>query len=190
MDEFDTYYLHLFIWNRAAREVVGAYRLGQSDRILQNFGIKGFYTATLFSYHRAFIEQVNPALEMGRSFVRIEYQRSYAPLLLLWRGIGAYARQNPHYKILFGPVSISNDYHPNSRELMVNFLNQYCRAEDLVAPGPCPQPVPHAPDPALGERARRRHGLGYRGTLDVYRRHRDRSKGRTGTAQAVPEAGR
>ena len=131
LDEFDTYYLHLFIWNRAAREVVGAYRLGQSDRILQNFGIKGFYTATLFSYHRAFIEQVTPALEMGRSFVRAEYQRSYAPLLLLWRGIGVYARQNPQYKILFGPVSISNDYHPNSRELMVDFLKQYCRAEDL-----------------------------------------------------------
>ncbi len=131
LDEFDSYYLHLFIWNQSTREVVGAYRLGQSDRILQNFGIKGFYTATLFSYHRAFIEQVNPALEMGRSFVRAEYQRSYAPLLLLWRGIGVYARQNPQYKILFGPVSISNDYHPNSRELMVNFLKQYCRAEDL-----------------------------------------------------------
>ncbi len=131
LDEFDTYYLHLFVWNKAAREVVGAYRLGQSDWILQNFGIKGFYTATLFSYHRAFIEQVNPALEMGRSFVRAEYQRSYAPLLLLWRGIGVYARQNPQYKILFGPVSISNDYHPNSRELMVTFLKQYCRAENL-----------------------------------------------------------
>ncbi len=131
LDEFDSYYLHLFIWNQSAHEIVGAYRLGQSDRILQNFGIKGFYTATLFSYHRAFIEQVNPALEMGRSFVRAEYQRSYAPLLLLWRGIGVYARQNPQYKILFGPVSISNDYHPNSRELMVNFLRQYCRAEDL-----------------------------------------------------------
>jgi putative hemolysin len=131
LDEFDTYYLHLFIWNKAAREIVGAYRLGQSDRILQNLGIKGFYTATLFAYHRAFIEQVNPALEMGRSFVRAEYQRSYAPLLLLWRGIGVYVRQNPQYKVLFGPVSISNDYHPNSRELMVNFLKQYCRAEDL-----------------------------------------------------------
>jgi putative hemolysin len=131
LDVFDSYYLHLFIWNRAAREVVGAYRLGQSDRILQNFGIRGFYTATLFSYHRAFIEQINPALEMGRSFVRIEYQRSYAPLLLLWRGIGAYARRNPRYKILFGPVSISNAYHPNSRELIVDFLSQYCRAEYL-----------------------------------------------------------
>ncbi len=131
LDEFDTYYQHLFIWNTTAREIVGAYRLGQSDRILSSFGIKGFYTATLFSYQRNFLERINPALEMGRSFVRLEYQRSYAPLLLLWRGIGAYVARHPKYKILFGPVSISNDYHPNSRQLMVTFLKEYCRAEDL-----------------------------------------------------------
>ncbi|HEX4228313.1 MAG TPA: GNAT family N-acyltransferase [Bryobacteraceae bacterium] len=132
LDEFDTYYLHLFLWNRTAREVVGAYRLGQSDLILRNFGEKGFYTGTLFAYHRGFLERINPALEMGRSFVRREYQRSYAPLLLLWRGIGAYVRSNPRYKILFGPVSISNEYHPNSRQLIVHFLKEYCRAEDLA----------------------------------------------------------
>jgi putative hemolysin len=132
LDEFDTYYLHLFLWNRTAREVVGAYRLGQSDLILRNFGEKGFYTGTLFAYQRGFLERINPALEMGRSFVRREYQRSYAPLLLLWRGIGAYVRANPRYKILFGPVSISNEYHPNSRQLIVHFLKEYCRAEDLA----------------------------------------------------------
>lgn len=131
LDEFDTYYQHLFIWNTTSREVVGAYRLGQTDRILSSFGIKGFYTATLFSYQRVFLERINPALEMGRSFVRVEYQRSYAPLLLLWRGIGAFVAQHPKYKILFGPVSISNDYHPNSRQLIVTFLKEYCRAEDL-----------------------------------------------------------
>jgi putative hemolysin len=132
LDEFDTYYLHLFLWNRTAREVVGAYRLGQSDLILRNFGEKGFYTGTLFAYQRGFLERINPALEMGRSFVRREYQRSYAPLLLLWRGIGAYVKSNPRYKILFGPVSISNEYHPNSRQLIVHFLKEYCRAEDLA----------------------------------------------------------
>ena len=132
LDEFDTYYLHLFLWNRTAREVIGAYRLGQSDLILRNFGEKGFYTSTLFAFHRGFLERINPALEMGRSFVRREYQRSYAPLLLLWRGIGAYVRSNPRYKILFGPVSISNEYHPNSRQLIVHFLKEYCRAEDLA----------------------------------------------------------
>jgi putative hemolysin len=131
LDEFDTFYQHLFIWNTSAREIVGAYRLGQTDRILSSFGIKGFYTATLFSYQRNFLERLNPALEMGRSFVRLEYQRSYGPLLLLWRGIGAYVARHPKYKILFGPVSISNDYHPNSRQLIVTFLKEYCRAEDL-----------------------------------------------------------
>jgi putative hemolysin len=131
LDDFDTYYLHLFVWNTAAREIVGAYRLGQTDRLLTSFGIKGFYTATLFSYQRNFLERINPAIEMGRSFVRAEYQRSYAPLLLLWRGIGAYVARHPKYKILFGPVSISNDYHPNSRQLIVTFLKEYCRAEDL-----------------------------------------------------------
>jgi putative hemolysin len=132
LDEFDSYYLHLFLWNRAAREVVGAYRLGQSDLILHNFGEKGFYTGTLFAYRSGFLKRINPAIEMGRSFVRREYQRSYAPLMLLWRGIGAYVRDHPEYKILFGPVSISNDYHPNSRQLIVHFLKEYCRAEDLA----------------------------------------------------------
>lgn len=132
IDSFDSYYLHLFVWDRAAREIVGAYRLGASDRILKSFGLNGFYTRTLFSYRRDLLERITPALEMGRSFVRPEYQKTYAPLLLLWRGIGAYVAKNPQYKVLFGPVSISNDYHPNSRQLIVSFLKQYCRSEDLA----------------------------------------------------------
>ena len=132
IDRFDSYYFHLFVWNREAREIVGAYRLGASDLILKRFGLNGFYTQTLFSYRRALLERITPALEMGRSFVRPEYQKTYAPLLLLWRGIGAYVAKNPQYKVLFGPVSISNDYHPHSRQLIVSFLKEYCRAEDLA----------------------------------------------------------
>jgi putative hemolysin len=132
IDDFDSYYLHLFVWNRSARQIVGAYRLGASDLILKSFGLNGFYTQTLFSYNRTLLERITPALEMGRSFVRPEYQKTYAPLLLLWRGIGAYVAKNPQYKVLFGPVSISNDYHPNSRQLIVSFLKEYCRAEDLA----------------------------------------------------------
>jgi len=132
IDGFDSYYLHLFVWNRAAREIVGAYRLGASDMILKRFGLHGFYTHTLFSYRRSLLERITPALEMGRSFVSPEYQKTYAPLLLLWRGIGAYVARNPRYRVLFGPVSISNDYHPNSRQLIVSFLKEYCQAEDLA----------------------------------------------------------
>ena len=85
LDSFDSYYLHLFIWNHTRSEIVGAYRLAQSDRVLRNFGRRGLYTSTLFSCKRAFLERLSPALELGRSFVRIEDQKSYAALLLLWR---------------------------------------------------------------------------------------------------------
>src|SRR5262249_8032378 len=57
------------------------------------------------------------------SFVRSEYQRSYAPLMLLWRGIGEYIVRHPQYAMLFGAVSISNDYTPASRQLIVDFLS-------------------------------------------------------------------
>ncbi len=132
IDEFDSDYLHLFVWHRVEKEIAGAYRVGQSDRILRNRGLKGLYTHKLFAYRREFLERISPALEMGRSFVCEKYQRSYAPLLLLWRGICTYVCRNPRYKILFGPVSISNDYHPSSRQLIVSFLKEYCRATDLA----------------------------------------------------------
>ena len=122
LDGFDRHYLHLFIWNHAKQEVVGAYRLGQADYILPRFGKHGLYTSTLFNYKTALLERINPALELGRSFVRAEYQKNYAALLLLWKGIGSFVARNPKYKILFGPVSINNQYHAISQQLMVNSL--------------------------------------------------------------------
>jgi putative hemolysin len=131
LDRFDHYYLHLFVWNNETNEVVGAYRLGPSDEILARLGKKGLYTNTLFAYKRGFLNRIGPALEMGRSFVRREYQKNYAPLLLLWKGIGQFVVRNPQYKILFGPVSISNEYNTASRQLIVTFLKTYSQSEDL-----------------------------------------------------------
>src|SRR5882724_9801290 len=68
---------------------------------------------------------MGPALDLGRSFVRTEYQKSFSPLLLLWTGIGKHVARNPGYKVLFGPVSISNQYHSLSRQLMVSFLERH-----------------------------------------------------------------
>src|SRR5262249_52329917 len=65
---------------------------------------------------------ISPALELGRSFVRPEYQKSYQPLLLLWKGLAHYVAAHPRYRILFGPVSISNDYTPASQALIVSYL--------------------------------------------------------------------
>jgi putative hemolysin len=132
LDPFDAYYEHLFIWNTAKREIVGAYRLGRTDLIGPRLGKAGLYTSTLFEYHDLFFKLLGPALELGRSFVRAEHQKSFAPLMLLWRGIGEYVGRHPECCKLLGPVSISNDYTPLSQTLLVRFLRQ--RNFDLLAP--------------------------------------------------------
>ena len=122
IDLYDAYYLHLFIWDAEASQVVGAYRLGLADEIARNFGRKGLYTHSLFKYSKHLLAEMNPAIELGRSFVRPEYQRSYSPLLLLWKGIGQFVARHPQYRVLFGPVSISSDYQTSSQQLLVEFL--------------------------------------------------------------------
>jgi len=124
LDDYDANYLHLFVWNTAKREIVGAYRLAGTDVT------RDLYTATLFKYTDDFLDKLGPALELGRSFVRPEYQKGFAPLLALWKGIGAYVARNPRYKTLFGPVSISNQYQAVSRELMVAFLERGASLHD------------------------------------------------------------
>jgi putative hemolysin len=132
LDRFDEHYWHLFVWSRQAKEVAGAYRLGPSDEILPRLGPAGFYTSRLFQWKRSFLDRISPAIELGRSFVRPEYQKTYAPLLLLWKGIGQFLLRNPQYKLLFGPVSISNGYTAASRHLMVKFLSAYRQSGELA----------------------------------------------------------
>ena len=125
LDSCDAYYVQLFLWNHETREIIGAYRIGPTDTILRRYGKSGLYTSTLFTFGDKFLQDMGDALELGRSFVRVEYQKNFTPLLLLWKGIGGYVARNPRYKILFGPVSISNDYQPLSRQLMVNFFRRH-----------------------------------------------------------------
>ncbi|MBB6431301.1 lysophospholipid acyltransferase family protein [Algisphaera agarilytica] len=122
LDRFDDHYLHLLVWNRNTAEIVGSYRMGPTDEILPSLGVKGLYTSTLFNFRKKLIKQVTPALELGRSFVHPDYQRSYQPLQLLWKGIAAYAALHPRYRHLFGPVSISANYTSMSKNLLMTFL--------------------------------------------------------------------
>lgn len=132
LDRYDGYYLHLFVWHQQKHEVVGAYRLGKTDEIVSKFGTGGLYTHSLFRYRCVLLDLVGPALELGRSFVRPEYQKSYSPLLLLWKGIGQFLVQHPHYKSLFGTVSIPNDYQRSSRRLMISYLQTNCYLPNLA----------------------------------------------------------
>ncbi|MBN2106486.1 MAG: lysophospholipid acyltransferase family protein [Deltaproteobacteria bacterium] len=121
-DRFDQHYLHIFMWNGKEREIAGGYRLGPTDGILPRHGAGGLYVTTLFKFKKEFLENLGPALEMGRSFIAPHYQKKHNSLSILWRGIGEYVARNPQYKMLFGPVSISNDYHRISKNLMLQFL--------------------------------------------------------------------
>ena len=125
IDVFDTYYLHMFVWDEHANLIVGAYRLGLVDEILAQHGKRGLYTCSLFKYRSRMLDMLNPAIELGRSFVRAEYQRSFAPMRLLWCGIARVIERSPQYAVLFGPVSISNSYSPASRQLMVDYLSTH-----------------------------------------------------------------
>jgi putative hemolysin len=122
IDNFDDYYLHLFIWDTEAECIVGSYRLGQTDLIIKKYGVKGLYTNTLFKFNNQLTDAINPALEMGRSFICKKYQKTYAPLFLLWKGISIYISRNPHYRVLFGPVSITNDYNQVSKDMILTTM--------------------------------------------------------------------
>lgn len=124
LDTFDRQYLHLFVWNRERHEVVGAYRIGRTDQIVASDGVTGLYTRSLFRYDDVLIRRLPPALELGRSFVRPEYQRDHNALMLLWKGICAFVSRQPHYRVLFGAVSISARYGDRTRDMLMRFLEQ------------------------------------------------------------------
>jgi putative hemolysin len=130
LDRFDAYYLHLFLWNKEKNEIAGAYRLGEIPEILTRFGPKGLYTESLFRFKAGFFERLGPSLELGRSFIRPEYQRTYAPLLLLWKGIASYVARHPRYSMLIGAVSVSNRYAPASRELIARYFEKQNAEEE------------------------------------------------------------
>src|SRR5271165_330512 len=131
LDRFDDYYWHLLLWNKEKRELVGAYRAGNTAEILAEHGVGGLYTSTLFRYDERLFQKLGPALELGRSFVRPEYQRQYAPLLLLWKGIAGLIAMKPEIPVLFGAVSISNDYSKASREMIYRFFESRIQQDEL-----------------------------------------------------------
>jgi hypothetical protein len=125
LDLYDRTYEHLFVWDRHASELVGAYRVAETERLRPVFGAAGLYTHTLFELDEAFFAALGPALELGRSFVRLEYQRSTCALMLLWKGIGQLVLAKPRVKTLFGAVSVSACYSPASRGLIAAALSHH-----------------------------------------------------------------
>jgi putative hemolysin len=125
LDEFDLYYRQLIIWDRTEGRIVGGYRIGCGDDIYRQYGKHGFYISTLFRIKTGFQPMLPQSLELGRSYIVADYQRKPLPLFLLWKGILHFVNQNPQYKYVFGPVSISRQFSDVSRGLMVEFLKKH-----------------------------------------------------------------
>lgn len=124
LDEYDIYYHHLFIWDNDAKMIVGAYRIGLGDDIFYSMGKRGFYITNLFKVKSQFTPVLKRSLELGRSWIRQEYQQKPLPLFLLWKGILKYLIDNPRYRYLIGPVSISNSFSNFSKSLIVDYITR------------------------------------------------------------------
>lgn len=117
-DHYDATYTHLFIIDNEQQKIVGAYRMGLSDKLMEKDGIAGLYLHKMFKFKSSFANQQGPCMEMGRSFLIPEMQGSYQGLLLLWKGIGRFAAKFPQYRTLYGTVSISKLFDPRSVKLI------------------------------------------------------------------------
>lgn len=132
LDEYDLYYLHLFLYDREAQRIAGAYRLGKGDEIMLKYGKKGFYTHSLFRMRDGLQPVLSTAVELGRSFILKEYQRKRLSLFLLWKGIHTFLMSQKQYRYLIGPVTISNDYSSFSKSLIVTLIEQYFFDHELA----------------------------------------------------------
>ncbi|MCX7089166.1 MAG: lysophospholipid acyltransferase family protein [Methylococcales bacterium] len=123
LDKFDVYYQHIVLWDDLALEIVGAYRVGEGAKIMAVHGVDGFYSQSLFDLQGDITPFLPHSIELGRSFVQPRYWGQHS-LDYLWYGIGAYLRDQPEVKYLFGPVSISNAYPQVAKELIIGFYQQ------------------------------------------------------------------
>ncbi|GAC20776.1 lysophospholipid acyltransferase family protein [Paraglaciecola arctica] len=151
-DHFDATYTHLFVIKTHTGQIIGAYRMGQTDKLLADGNLENLYLQRMFDFSPDFVNRKQPCLEMGRSFLIPEYQRSFQGLFLLWRGIGAFVCQYPQYRTLYGTVSISKLYDVRSAAIIQQAM---VTPTDKVAPI---APFEHQLHPELQDFAKQ-HGL-------------------------------
>lgn len=146
IDEFDTMVppcRQLIVWNPEEREIIGGYRyITGSDIRLDDKGRPRIATSHMFDFSPRFISEYLPStIELGRSFVRLEYQstrkgaRAIYALDNLWDGLGALTVVHPEIKYLFGKVTMYPSYSAECRNMILYFLSKHFPDPDrLVTP--------------------------------------------------------
>ena len=144
-DEFDTHFKHLILWDKAKQKIAGCYRLGIGSEIIPKLGIKGFYVSTLVDFDESFSDKLSHTIELGRSFVSLEYQKEVLPLVLLLRGLSDVVVRYPEINHFIGPVSISSWYPKFYQSLIVRFVSEKHAIEDELKDKVTPK-TPFVPD--------------------------------------------
>ncbi|MBE1274272.1 GNAT family N-acyltransferase [Enterovibrio baiacu] len=132
IDKYDQHYFHLVLWDPTALDIVGAYRFCDTQAVIAQHGKEALYTHTLFNFEKGMTPILASGLELGRSFVQPKYWGKRS-LEYLWLGIGAFLTKHPHYRYLFGPVTISNALPQAAKELLIFFYRTYFGANHSVA---------------------------------------------------------
>lgn len=141
IDEFDTMedpYKQLIVWNPEAEEILGGYRyICGTDVKFDENGHPILATSHMFHFSEDFIKNYLPVtIELGRSFVTLEYQSSRAgskglfALDNLWDGLGALTVIMPQVKYFFGKVTMYPSYHPQGRDMILYFLKKHFEDKD------------------------------------------------------------
>ncbi len=133
----------LIVWDPDARMILGGYRYITGSNIrMDSDGRPRIATSHMFRFSKRFIEEFLPqTIELGRSFVRLEYQSSKAgakaiyALDNLWDGLGALTVVHKEIKYLFGKVTMYPSYSHECRDMILYFLNRHFPDPDnLVTP--------------------------------------------------------
>ena len=123
-DEFDVHFKHLILWDTAKQQIAGCYRLGIGSDIIPKLGIKGFYVSTLVKFDEFFTTHLSHTIELGRSFVALDYQKEVLPLMLLLRGLSDVVVRYPDIRHFIGPVSISSWMPKFYQSMIVKYVTE------------------------------------------------------------------
>lgn len=135
IDRYDTMYppcRQLIVWSPEDRAIIGGYRFILGKDIKMENGRPRIATSHMFDFSPRFISEYLPqTIELGRSFVRLEYQSSRAgakaifALDNLWDGLGALTVEYPEVKYLFGKFTMYQSYDRECRDMLLYFLNKH-----------------------------------------------------------------
>lgn len=147
LDEFDTGphpYSQLIVWDPEHEEILGGYRylLGKDWPVDPATGQPHLATSHMFRFSPRFMRDYAPyTIELGRSFVTLEYQSTrmgtkglYA-LDNLWDGLGALVVIEPTVRYLFGKFTMYPSYIRRGRDMILYFLQKhFADQEGLITP--------------------------------------------------------